>query len=57
MDEETVKYSEKRFNDIKNEVGNYLSEIGYKLKKIQFVPISALQGDNLIEKSDNMHWY
>merc|ERR1712072_585537 len=28
MDEKTVNYDEKRFNEIKEEVGNYLGEVG-----------------------------
>jgi elongation factor 1-alpha len=34
-----------------------LTKIGFKTKKIPFVPMSGWQGDNLIEASDNMPWY
>jgi len=57
MDEKTVKYSEDRFNEIKAEVSDYLVKVGYKIKKIQFIPISGWYGDNMIEKSENMKWY
>lgn len=57
MDEKTVKYSEKRFKEIKAEVKAYLKEVGYKTKKVQFIPISGWHGDNMIEKSDNMKWF
>merc|ERR1711879_174830 len=31
--------------------------IGFKVKKIPFVPMSGFQGDNLIDASTNMDWY
>merc|ERR1712083_804381 len=34
-----------------------LTKIGFKTKKIPFVPMSGFQGDNLIEASTNMDWY
>jgi len=57
MDEKTVKYSESRFKEIKKEVKGFLEETGYKVKKVQFIPISGWHGDNMIEKSSNMPWY
>lgn len=27
------------------------------LQDVTFIPISALKGDNIVSKSDNMHWY
>ena len=32
-------------------------KIGYKIKKIPFVPMSGWKGDNLKDKSTNMPWY
>jgi len=49
--------SEDCYNEIKNEVSNYLKRIGYKPMKIPFVPILGWEGDNMIEKSSNMPWY
>merc|ERR1711881_376859 len=57
MDEKTVNYSEARFKEIKKEVKAFLEETGYKVKKVQFIPISGWHGDNMIEKSSNMPWY
>ncbi len=57
MDEKTVNYSEERFKEIKTEVKAYLKEVGYKVKKVQFIPISGWKGDNMVEKSTNMKWY
>jgi elongation factor 1-alpha len=57
MDEKSCNYSEARFNEIKEEVSKFLGKVGYKAETIPFIPISGWNGDNLIEKSDNMKWY
>jgi elongation factor 1-alpha len=57
MDDKFVAYSHDRFNEIKQEVSRYLKQIGYHRANVQFIPISALKGDNLIERSSNMPWY
>ncbi|KAL7531917.1 hypothetical protein ACHAWF_003963 [Thalassiosira exigua] len=52
-----INFSERRYEDIKSEVANYLKKVGFKPAKVQFVPISGIQGDGLTEKSTNMPWY
>jgi elongation factor 1-alpha len=54
---DSCDYSESRYNDIKEEVSNYLKKVGYKPAKIHFVPISGWVGDNMIDRSTNMPWY
>merc|ERR1712091_292346 len=43
--------------EIKGEVSRMLKQVGYKVKKVPFIPISGWEGDNMIEKSSNMGWY
>lgn len=43
------------FEQIKKDYLLLAEKLG--LKEIIFVPISALQGDNIVSKSDNMTWY
>jgi len=50
-------YNEGRYNEIKAEVDKMLTKIGYKTKKIPFIPMSGFVGDNLIEHSDKMPWW
>jgi len=57
MDDKSVMWAETRYNEIVNEVSNYLKKIGYNPKTIPFVPISGWLGDNMLEKSPNLPWY
>jgi len=57
MDDKSVGYKQARFKEIQTEMAAYLAKVGYKPKKLKFVPISGWAGDNMIEKSDNMKWY
>ncbi len=57
MDIKGVEYSQKRFEEVKTEVGKLLGSVGYKLDKIAFVPIASLPGDNVAKKTDKMAWW
>ncbi|HTY46787.1 MAG TPA: translation elongation factor EF-1 subunit alpha [Methanomassiliicoccales archaeon] len=57
MDATKPAYDEKRFNEVKEEVGKLLGGVGYKLDKVQFVALSAYKGDNATKPSPNMPWY
>jgi elongation factor 1-alpha len=57
MDDEGVKYSQARFEEIKGELTIFLKKVGYNPATIPFIPISGWVGDNMIEASDNMSWY
>jgi len=58
-----VNYSEDRFNEIvidyKKMFDDLRHSLPYKTYKadIEFIPISALKGDNVVENSKNMAWY
>jgi len=57
MDDKSVKYEEKRYMEIKDELTKFLTKCGYNVAKINFVPISGWVGDNMVERSDKMKWY
>ncbi|NQZ54350.1 MAG: sulfate adenylyltransferase subunit CysN [Piscirickettsiaceae bacterium] len=48
-------YSEQVYNDIRDEYSAFAKELG--MNDVHFVPLSALVGDNVVNKSDNMPWY
>ncbi|PIN80143.1 translation elongation factor EF-1 subunit alpha [Candidatus Woesearchaeota archaeon CG10_big_fil_rev_8_21_14_0_10_34_8] len=54
---DTVKYDEAKYTAVKVEVSKLLAQVGYKIDAVKFIPISALQGDNVAKKSENMPWY
>jgi len=57
MDDKSVKYAKGRFEEIRSEMKKFLKTVGYKPKKIPFIPISGWVGDNMLEPSPNMKWY
>jgi elongation factor 1-alpha len=57
MDDPSTNYSEARFKEIKSELTTYLKKVGYNPAKIEFIPISGWNGDNMISRSENMNWY
>jgi sulfate adenylyltransferase subunit 1 len=50
-----VDYSEEVFLSIKKELEAFSSKL--EVRDIHFVPISALNGDNVVNKSEKMNWY
>lgn len=50
-----VDYDEKVFNDIKTQYTEFASKLD--IPDIRFIPISALKGDNVVNKSETMTWY
>jgi sulfate adenylyltransferase large subunit len=50
-----VAFSEARFEEIKQDFLRQTSRLG--IDRIKFFPISALLGDNVVEKGDNLHWF
>merc|ERR1712055_426896 len=57
MDSTEPKYSEDRFNEIHKEVSAYVKKVGYNPATVPILPISGFNGDNMLEKSDNMTWW
>lgn len=50
-----VDYSEKVYENIVSQFEGFSSKL--IVKDIQFLPISALNGDNVVNRSTNMDWY
>jgi sulfate adenylyltransferase subunit 1 len=52
-----VNFSEDKYNSIKGEIEYLASKSDYKNQQLTFIPMSALQGDNVVSKSENTPWY
>jgi sulfate adenylyltransferase subunit 1 len=57
-----VDYSKARFNEIVSSFNEMMTSIGIKPSQIFYIPVSALAGDNVVnrgdqQQSDNMPWY
>jgi sulfate adenylyltransferase subunit 1 len=50
-----VDYSENVFREVVEQYESFASKLA--VKDIQFIPISALNGDNVVNRSANMNWY
>ncbi|MFO7821577.1 MAG: sulfate adenylyltransferase subunit CysN [Lentisphaeria bacterium] len=50
-----VDYSRQRFQEIVEEYKNFAQKLN--VHDIQFIPVSALMGDNVVERSDKTPWY
>ena len=57
MDISGVDYSEKRYNEVVEEVSNLLKMAGFDPSKVTFIAGSSLAGDNIYNKTENMSWY
>ncbi len=52
-----VDYSEETYNGIKADFEALMSKRDYQDQHITFIPVSALKGDNVVNRSDKMPWY
>ncbi|MDA3881906.1 MAG: sulfate adenylyltransferase subunit CysN [Bacteroidales bacterium] len=50
-----VDYSEDVFRTICEDYKNFVSQLN--IPDIEFIPISALKGDNVVDNTENMSWY
>ena len=50
-----VNYKEDKFLRLKKELVNFSSKL--TSKDVRFIPISALNGDNIVNRSSKMNWY
>lgn len=50
-----VEYDKSRYEEIANEYRQFASKLN--IHDITFIPVSALLGDNVVNRSENMPWY
>ncbi len=54
---DAVDYDQKKFEEVKALLDKLFRVVGYKPEQITYVPISALQGENIVKKSEKMPWW
>ena len=52
-----VNFSEERYNEIKADFEKLVEKSDYEDQNITYIPVSALKGDNVVEKSEAMPWF
>ncbi|KAI3582369.1 P-loop containing nucleoside triphosphate hydrolase protein [Fusarium oxysporum f. sp. albedinis] len=54
-----VDWSQERFDEIAQQVNGFLAGLGFQPKNIDFIPISGLNGDNLVRRTEDTaaSWY
>lgn len=50
-----VDFKEEKFNEIKEKFEDFASKLD--VKDVRFIPISALKGDNVVNRSEKMKWF
>ncbi len=50
-----VNYDENIFENIKEHFNEFAAKLD--VQDVRFIPISALKGDNVVDRSKNMNWY
>ncbi len=50
-----VDYSQERFEELKDEFRHFAARLD--IADLTFIPVSALRGDNVVDRSANMGWY
>jgi sulfate adenylyltransferase subunit 1 len=51
-----VDWQEERFLEIRDEIEDFLPKLG-AFRDVKFIPVSALNGDNVVEPSKSCTWY
>ncbi|MDP3357877.1 MAG: GTP-binding protein [Lutibacter sp.] len=52
-----VGFSEERYDEIKADFEKLVDKSDYEDQNITYIPVSALKGDNVVDKSDAMPWF
>jgi elongation factor 1-alpha len=57
MDISGVDWSEKRYNEVVEEVKTHAAQAGWAVDKVRFIPLASLPGENITKKSEKMPWW
>ncbi|MDO9580098.1 MAG: elongation factor 1-alpha, partial [Bacteroidales bacterium] len=54
---DVVSYDQAKFTKVKEDLSVLLKTAGYKIENINFIPASAMAGENITKRTDNLKWY
>ena len=57
MDMPGVDYTQKRFNEVVEEVKKHAKQAGWNTDKVRFIAMASLHGENIVKKATKMPWY
>jgi len=52
---DNVKYDKQRFEKVNSDLRAFLAN--FPIKPAEYIPISAMNGDNIVKRSENLTWY
>jgi len=52
-----VNYDQKRYEELKKELFELLKVVGYKEENVVFLPVSAIEGENVTKRGDKLKWF
>ena len=52
-----VDYEQQTFEKIRADYVAFAANLGISIDTLQFIPVSALVGDNIVDRSETMSWY
>ncbi|HEX4188387.1 MAG TPA: GTP-binding protein [Solirubrobacteraceae bacterium] len=52
-----VDHSQARFEELVEEFEGFAAKLGGHRRAVTYIPMSALDGDNVVERSERMDWY
>jgi len=54
---DAVDYKEERFETVRNQISALLTSFNFVTHEIPFIPVSAIEGENIYRRSEVMDWY
>ncbi len=57
MDISGVEFSEKRYQEVVEDVKKHAAQAGWKVDTLRYVPIASFPGENIAKKSAKMPWW
>ena len=54
---DAVEYNKERFEEVKEQISKLLNSFDYATEEMLFIPVSAMEGDNIYKYSEQMECY